>query len=322
MPSHRKASTPRHRVQRRTGESARRTRLSAALSAAVSAAKQALPISRSDDSQDVPRRARRLLSGRLRRLGLPARTRLRQFGPHPRTRLGRSVKPVALGPPDRRPTTLRGAARGAARTLLVTPWFAAGAGFVLAAGLWIYSPHTELRFPSNATAPATVPCTTPGCVTAKGQPNGQLAVTTPGVRIKHPRKGQDRNGQSNAAGQHTAISGLTFTFTTLWHQDGKFGGLIKVSGKDLPSSWQLTFAIPGARIEYVLGAQWQPASSGGGGTATGTQNQSGQDGGQGDRQGQDSDQDQGNSLSFMIMASGTPGTPTSCVFNGARCAFS
>ena len=50
---------------------------------------------------------------------------------------------------------------GAVRGLVATPWFAAATGFVVAAGLWIYSPHAELKFPSSAVG--TVPCTAQGC---------------------------------------------------------------------------------------------------------------------------------------------------------------
>src|SRR6202035_1092864 len=51
--------------------------------------------------------------------------------------------------------------RGATRSLFVTPWFAAATGFVIAAGLWVYSPHTVLRFPNSE--PGVSVCQSTGC---------------------------------------------------------------------------------------------------------------------------------------------------------------
>jgi hypothetical protein len=198
--------------------------------------------------------------------------------------------------------------RAAARSLLVTPWFAAGAGFVLAAGLWIYSPHTELRFPT--TMPESVPCA-PGCGISGGHSGGSLAAKGPVVQIKNPQHLGRRTGRSNVTGQRNAASGLTFKFTVVWQREDRFVAQIAVSGSSVPSSWQLKFAMPGDEIGYVMGAQWQAAPAGDGGTASADQGY--QQGGY-----------QGNGrhgFSFSVTGSGSASTPTDCAFDGASCTF-
>lgn len=222
---------------------------------------------------------------------------------------------------------MRGVARGAVRSLLVTPWFAAGAGFVLAAGLWIYSPHTELRFPT-ANAPYGVPCSQQ-CSSVSG--GGQVATSTPGERISR-HAGRGETGQADVAGRRSATSGLTFTFSVPWQQNGNFQAVIIVRGKHVPANWQLEFTMPGTDIRFVIGAQWHALPSGDGGTAFASQLQLaggpstspgyGQnDGGYG--QGSASGRlGQGGGIGFLVMGSGAAATPATCVFNGSSCTFS
>jgi hypothetical protein len=222
---------------------------------------------------------------------------------------------------------MRGVARGAARSLLVTPWFAAGAGFVLAAGLWIYSPHTELRFPS-ANAPYGVPCTAQQCGAGNG--GGQLATSTPGERISH-HGGSGRTGQADVVGRPSASSGLTFTFSVPWQQNGNFQAVIIVRGRHLPANWRLEFTMPGTNIRWVTGAQWQALPSGDGGTAFASLRQPGGGGpGNGPGYGQgNGGHGQGwggggpgqGGISFLVTGSGSAGTPATCVFNGSNCTF-
>ncbi len=207
----------------------------------------------------------------------------------------------------------------------MTPWFAAGAGFVLAAALWIYAPHTELRFPS-ASSPDEVPCTVTQCTEGGG--GGQAATNNPGQRISQ-EAGHGRNARDDVAGQHSAISGLTFTFSVPWQQNGSFQAIISVRGKNVPASWRLEFTMPGTHIRYVIGAEWRPMRTDDGGTAFSTQRQSG-GGGQGNGQdngaygqgfgvGRSAGRDV---VSFLVMGSGSAGTPATCVFNGSSCSFS
>jgi len=61
---------------------------------------------------------------------------------------GRALRAGLLG--TGRLATKPGPMAGAVRGVIVAPWFAAATGLVVAAGLWIYSPHAELKFPPSA----------------------------------------------------------------------------------------------------------------------------------------------------------------------------
>ena len=220
---------------------------------------------------------------------------------------------------------------GAARSLLVTPWFAAGTGFVIATALWVYSPHEELKFPDSA--PYSL-CQSKGCVNVSpGDGAGSLANSLPGERINGP---QTNTGQAARPDVVTgsAAAGLKFRFKILWQQGLHFYAVITVSGHSVPSSWRLSFAIPGVRIDYITGVTWQPARSGNGGTASAENwqygvNGNGAAGGQngananGAGENENGSRDHGNLpvITFAIAGTGSAGLPTSCRFDGATCRF-
>ncbi|HXW46606.1 MAG TPA: hypothetical protein VEL03_17585 [Streptosporangiaceae bacterium] len=217
-------------------------------------------------------------------------------------------------PPDQPPADRPGLVRGAARSLLVTPWFAAGTGFVIAAGLWIYSPHTVLRFPPNAQN--ETPCLPVSCgPQTSGQDGGSLAIQTPGVAIGSAQSGKG-HGKPDVAGK-SPIAGLRFYFRVTGQQNNSFSAVITVSGKDVPSSWRLDFSMPGVQINYVSGADWQPTASGGGGTAS---SPPGQFGGSGNG-GYGGGPSPGTLIQFMLGGTGTPSMPATCEFDGYACAF-
>jgi Cellulose binding domain len=198
---------------------------------------------------------------------------------------------------------------GAVRSLLVTPWFAASAGIVIAAGLWIYTPHTVLAFPTSRLG--DVPCATRGCSSAGSKTGGSLAVSIPGVQLRQKQRRPGQTAKPDAQGQHSA-SGLTFDFTVLWQRHGKFGAAISVSGRHMPSSWRLTFEMPGTQIGSVIGAKWTAYASGDGGTAAATGER--HDGSDGDLTGE-------HPIGLLLMGTGSASAPTSCTFNGASCTF-
>jgi hypothetical protein len=213
----------------------------------------------------------------------------------------------AMAAPDR-PGLLAGAVRG----LLVTPWFAAATGFVVAVGLWISAPHAELKFPS---AVGIVPCQTAGCGTEAGQGAGRLAIT--GGQQIHPARNRGGQAAQTDAGHRTAATGLTFGYLVLFSAQGKFEVQITVTGKHAPSSWHLAFAMPDDQISYVVGAAWQPDGRDAG-TASPQDDPPGQWGG-GDPAGQDGQR----GISFTVFGQGAPpAMPTGCTFNKATCRFS
>jgi len=193
--------------------------------------------------------------------------------------------------------------------LLVTPWFAAGAGVVIAAALFLNAPHAVLSF---APAPDYVTACPQQCAPAVAGPTpGSLTNAEPGVQLPPPKPAVRR--APPAAARPGAMTGVDITFRLQWQQGGAFGALMTVQADHDIAGWTLAFAIPGARISHVIGAGWQPSSSGNGGTATdpaGGQVHSYQ-GSQG--------QPSRDSARFLIIAQGSPTRPADCLFDGASC---
>lgn len=209
-------------------------------------------------------------------------------------------RPVSPATPAGRPRLLR----GAARSLLATPWFAAGTGFVIAAGLWVYAPHAVLTFPS--TTPFDVPCVGQGCHsqgTADG--SGRLAVSTPGQRMVQP-KAHQHWATSAGSDQHGAATPIVVKFELLRQRQDTFYALITASGQQVPVNWTLTFEMPGTQIGTVLGATWKLSTAGDGGTASPPSDQSSAD---------------AHDISIVITGSGTANMPIDCVFDGGSCSF-
>jgi len=220
------------------------------------------------------------------------------------------------------------------RGLLVTPWFAAGAGFVIAAGLALNSPHTTLTY-----RPDTKPCTG-NCTT--GQTKGSMPATSPGVQIKTASPAGTGSGshQHGSAGRHGQAghhhgrtggpgpAGAGVGFKILFHRFGHFGLLIMVPRAQQSQGWSLRFEIPGAQITRVWGAQWQPSGHNGG-VATMPGGQPGP-GGQGSQAAPGSHgpgwpHHHGwwptDGSGFLVVGHGSPGTPVGCVLNHAACHF-
>ncbi len=221
--------------------------------------------------------------------------------------------------------------REAARSLLVTPWFAAGTGFVIAAGLWIYSPHTVLKFPDAA--PGMSLCTSAGCAAdPPGHGAGSLTATAPGTHISSPAGRIRHPAKPAETSHHAANGGLTFKFTVLWQRHGSFGAAITVFGHQPPKAWRLSFDLPGVRIGYVMGVSWRTSASGDGGVASplilpsGGGPGGGPSGGPGPGGFGPAGQQHRHGavmpvISFVITGSGSTGAPADCVFDGAACTF-
>ena len=303
MPRHRKERVRKHWVPRRMENSARGVPVRAAVVATGTAVDARWP----DDVATAETAPLRPV--------VPVQTMLPEEPVHSAMPVHSAVPaqaavPVQVGPPDpakdRPPANRPGMLRGSARNVLVTPWFAAGAGIVIAAAMWIYSPHAELKLPSGAVG--EVPCQIQGCGPAAKYGAGSPS-TTQGQRIVHrARSGRAATGKGEA-NRRDAVSGLKFEFTLLWQRHDSFGAMISVLGEHPLGSWRLTFTMPGAKIRYVVGAEWRPLASRDGGTASATRwhfdNHDGQHG-----------------ASFVVFGSGTASTPATCEFDAAVCTFS
>ncbi|HMH92218.1 MAG TPA: hypothetical protein VK586_14175 [Streptosporangiaceae bacterium] len=179
------------------------------------------------------------------------------------------------------------------RGLLVTPWFAAGAGFVIAAALSLNAPRTFLTYRPNNT-PSTSKCAT--CVAPESVPTSK-----PGVQIRSVNPAVI--GGTGAAGPAVLIhlgparnGAFSVTFTLP-------AGL---PGNDR----RLRFALPGRSVTQVLGARRLPDAGDDGGVAVLLP-----------RGGHVSPTDPA-AVSFMVSASGGPPVaPVGCVLNGKPCHF-
>ena len=250
----------------------------------------------------------------------------------PRRTQARRLRSHAAATGISRPRRMRG--------LLVTPWFAAGAGFVIAAGLALNSPHTVLTY-----RPDTTPCV--GHCNGSGQASGSMKQGAPGVQIKtaSPARtapaARDRSGSTarhgQTGGRHhpgspAPSAGPSVGWKVLFEKYGQFSALITIPSGQAAHAWSLQFAIPGTKITKVWGAQWQPSASDGG-LATMLGRQQGGGGPQarsgpgpgwpGWRQWRrHHGRWPAGANGFLVVGQGRPGTPVGCVLNHAACHFS
>jgi len=212
-----------------------------------------------------------------------------------------------------------GVLRTAARGLLVTPWFAAASGFVIAASLWIYVPHAHLQFPSGS-AIQSQHCNKDCAQASSGKDSGRLATSGKG-QLTQPRKSAKRAGASHrVVGNSPAVSGLTFSYSALPSQHGRFTIRISVVGQHAIKDWRLAFVLPGDRIRQVLGARWHRTRPDSGTVSGGSQPEQPNGNGQGDGS-QSGPAGQQYGFTFLVSGSGQPTRPMNCVYNGQRCTF-
>ena len=194
-----------------------------------------------------------------------------------------------------------------ARSLLLTPWFAAGAGIVIAAAVAVGSPAALTYSPSSP----VLRCSESGCESpAPERPD--VATASPGVELKvggaHTHGAAARPAPPRAA-KAGGGAGYRVGYQVIRHRRHRFIVLITLPNGPASGSWSLAFAFPSARVEQVWGAQWQPSANGEGGTAL------------------ESAQWAGNPLGWpaagqlVVLGRGTPTAPTSCRLNGVSCSF-
>jgi hypothetical protein len=330
MSRHRRERVPRHRAQRSAGYQDRR--------AIVTAAEPGIGLAGTwrDATETAPLAA--LTAGSdgaipgLVGLAAPGDGALDDGAPdndaapgrRPPSHSRRRSRRVASGQPgSARASGLAGKHPSVARGLLMTPWFAAGTGFVIAASLWIYSPHPQLAFP--AIAIGKPPCGSGSCGSELNQQGaGRLAIKS-GQRETQPHQSAPP-AKARTPRTRAAASGLTFGYVVRQTAPDEFQLVISVTGKRAVKNWELAFVLPGDQIRAVFGAHWR-ASGSDGGTAspfTGDQGQYDPGGygsgpahhgyGNGGAAGQ-------SRVSFTVVASGAGVAPADCRFDGATCAF-
>jgi hypothetical protein len=226
------------------------------------------------------------------------------------------------------------------RGMLVTPWFAAGAGFVIAAALALNSPHTVLTYKPNM-AP---------CAGARCQDPGALPTTRPKVQLNQARPAQVSTPPSRTRHHRTTPpAGPLVGFREVSQHNGEFAAIITIPAQQAQRGWNLRFRFPGRHVTSVWGALWHASPSGDGGLASilqplqhtgpgeGHQGPPGQQDGPG--QNRDSGHRGGSGepgssaqngladggyrrdLRFLITVQGAPVTPVGCVLNQRACHF-
>jgi hypothetical protein len=188
----------------------------------------------------------------------------------------------AAGPPRR------------VRGLLVTPWFAAGAGFVIAAALSLNAPRTFLTYRPN-NAPNASRCA--GCQSPESVPTSR-----PGVQIKSVNPAE--------LGGTGAASGPVVSIQVGPEHNGAFSVTFRLPAGQVRNGWKLRFTLPGKTISEVVGAaQWLPDAADDGGVADIAP-----------QGGYVSPADPAG-VSLLVSATGTPAPPVGCVLDGHACQF-
>ncbi len=205
------------------------------------------------------------------------------------------------------------------RAALVTPWFAVGAGFVVAALLALHSPHQVLSFGPPSFRPSYRQCRHPHCEVTE---RGKLAVTKPGVKIRTPAPAMPSQAPAAApaspahpaptrqaarpAARPAARIPVTMSYQVV--RQGQFGFLAFLtmrSSRDL-GTWTLRFTLPGDRISAVWGAKWSLADGGSEAEITG--------------QPWPWPEPNGSTVRLAVTGTGSASGPADCVFDGRACA--
>lgn len=151
---------------------------------------------------------------------------------------------------------------------MVTPWFAAGAGVLIAATILLESPGQAVLSYGPPLDPG-IKCRYQGCT---GGPGGNGALTTTRHAPKLPKVIALGHGHGHASRKpQVSVAGVTVSFREHRHGHAGFVGVITLtSSRRALGEWQLSFRVPGARIIAVQGASWQPNQAGDGGIASWT----------------------------------------------------
>jgi hypothetical protein len=194
-----------------------------------------------------------------------------------------------------------------ARSLLATPWFAAGAGIVIAAVLAVESP-TALTY--GPTFPIEQ-CPLHGCGGNSGHPAGQPATATPGVALRAPGSKMKGGVTTPSRRRGRATRGALLAYQIVRQWSSGFMAQISLPGAARSGGWSLRFSFPAAHVGHVWGARWEPSGNGDGGTAYGPARSAFDFSG-------DGRSDPGQ---LLVSVSGTPQAPSDCVLDGASCRF-
>jgi hypothetical protein len=164
-------------------------------------------------------------------------------------------------------------------------------------------PHAALTYGPN---PPVRECAGQACAAPKPAPGG-LATSKPSVKLRPAQREAAGSAVNPPPAVHQRRRQVMIQYRTIRAFPSGFIAMITIQGHDKPGAWTLTFSFAGAQVQHVLGAQWQPDSTGNGGVATG-------------QPWPWPGQKPGTSR-IVIFAGGHSSTPGSCSFDGASCSF-
>lgn len=188
------------------------------------------------------------------------------------------------------------------RRVIVTPTFAAGLGFVIAAGL-VYSTSSRSSLQFGAQAPYNgQPCEVASCASLGVPHQGGLASVTPGQRLL-PTPGDSASPLPQGSPTASSPRKPVLVYQTLhkWRGDFVAGFTITPNTRIPSGGWRLRFTYPDNRIVGLWGAKWLPEGRHAA-VAEGTGSQ--------ERDGQ---------IRLFVAISGLPGPPATCSFDGVPC---
>ena len=223
---------------------------------------------RMDATQAQDDRSRRRTSATARTFATPALRRLRSSS---RPEYGR---------------ILRGA--------MLTPWFAVSVGIVTATSLTLATPHPALTFPPSLSGR----CVDAGCATSTP------AAAAPRPAIKHEVRLPAI--QQRDANISVRPAGVKLWYELVPRQDGSFMAVIVIVARKALGRWRMEFTLPGAQIESIMWAKWQPEGSHGV-FVSGSPLPWPRSG--------------ANQARIVVFGTGSPRWPTGCAFDGGSCKF-
>jgi len=169
-------------------------------------------------------------------------------------------------------------------SLIVTPWFAAGTGVLIAAAVAVDSPPALTYGPE-------LHCPAGGCASPGGP-----ALQDAGP---HARGAVAASTGAHRAGPAVAATVARVEYQIITPRRRGFVVIITLPGDLKPGSWSLRFGFAAARIDQVRGALWKPSGNGRAGTANAGP----------------------GAYRLGVRASGTPSAPSGCRLDGLRCSF-
>ena len=184
---------------------------------------------------------------------------------------------------------------------MMTPWFAAGAGIVIAAAMAVDSQAALTYAPSDP----GVRCPVSDCASPAPSRPPDLATARPGVALKTPGAQPAGTEAANSGPRRRAEASYQLGYRVIGRWHSGFVAMITMPGDLKRGIWSLQFGFPSARVDRVWGALWQPWPNGHGGTALGPRL---------GRGGPDPRQ-------LRVAATGQPTDPSRCTLDGISCHY-